>query len=241
VTSIVIVGDIHGNARALRAALAQARKGPVDRIVFMGDLLTYGHDVTEVLDMVGDAQDRDDAILLTGNHDQMYFDLAEGKRDYLDNLPGWIKDSVMLTVQKFDPSSLRSRFRWSRDWALDGAIFAHANPFPFGDFRYLNSDADHEAALGALSERHARLGVFGHTHRPLWRPGPITLANAGSVGQPRDNQGSIILRLGLHDDTVTGTFESVAYDVQSHMSELQRTGLPEATTRRLCGFFEQPR
>ena len=238
-TSIVVIGDIHGNARGLRAALAQAKTGPVDQLVFMGDLLTYGHDVQEVLELVAEAQETDGAVLLIGNHDQMYFDLAEGKRDYLDKLPQWIKDSVLLTIQKFDAASLRGRFDWSVEWTLGNAFFAHANPFAFGDFRYLNSAEDQAAAIEALAVRGANLGVFGHTHRPLWRPGAITLANAGSVGQPRDAQGSVILRLRLEGELVAGAFESLVYDVDAHISDLQRTGLPDKTKQRLLGFFDQ--
>ena len=239
VTSVVVVGDIHGNARALRAALTQAQAGPLDHLVFIGDLLTYGHDVEEVLDLVGEAQVKHRAVLLVGNHDQMYFDLAAGKREYLDKLPQWIKDSVTLTLQKVDPASLRGRFAWSVEWNLDGALFAHANPFAFGDFRYLNSTDDHAAAVQVLRERGARLGVFGHTHRPLWHPGPVTLANAGSVGQPRDAQGAVILRLHLDRELVSGAFEPIAYDVEAHLNALRRAGLPESTTERLCGFFRQ--
>ena len=238
-TSVVVIGDIHGNARALRAALAQAQAGPLDHIVFIGDLLTYGHDVEEVLDLVGETQERRDAILLIGNHDQMYFDLADGARQYLDKLPEWIKDSVTLTSQKFEPATLRGRFKWSPEWQLGKALFAHANPFGFRDYRYLNSAEDHAAAVQALAERDLHLGVFGHTHRPLWIPGPITLANAGSVGQPRDAQGSVILRVNLQRDAVTGAFERLAYDVEAHVKELLRTPLPDATKQRLCGFFRQ--
>jgi len=239
VTSVVVIGDIHGNARALRAALAQARRGQADRIVFIGDLLTYGHDVEEVLDLVCDAQEKDEAVLLIGNHDQMYFDLAEGNHVYLNKLPDWIRDSVMLTLENFSPGSLRSRFCWSQEWCMGRAFFAHANPFAVGDFRYLNTDDDYSAAVEVLGERGARLGVFGHTHRPLWRPGSIAIANAGSVGQPRDIQGSVILRLHIDGDTVSAKFEPVEYDVNAHLAALQRTGLPDATVKRLCYFFQQ--
>lgn len=238
-TSIAVLGDVHGNARALRAALAQARAGAFDHLVFIGDLLTYGHDVEEVLDLVAEAQQKDDAVLLIGNHDQMYFDLAEGKQDYLQKLPEWIRDSVSRTLEKFDPASLRPRFRWSHEWTVGSAVFAHANPFGVGDFRYLNAQKDWTDAVEALDQRHARLGVFGHTHRPLWQEGPVTLANAGSVGQPRDTSGSVILRVSLDGDIVTGAFEPVSYDVQAHLAELRRSRLPAATTARLCAFFEQ--
>ena len=90
-TTIVILSDVHGNARALRAALVQALRDPIDHLVFLGDLLTYGHDVQEVLDLVNEAQTKHDAVLLIGNHDQLYFDIAKGDSPYLDTLPEWIQ------------------------------------------------------------------------------------------------------------------------------------------------------
>jgi predicted phosphodiesterase len=238
-TAIVALGDVHGNARALAAAISQALSGPCDQIVFMGDLLTYGHDVEAVLELVAEAQDKHNAVLLIGNHDQMYFDLAQGKRDYLDRLPGWIQDSVALTVKKFDPASLRSRLSWLEEWQHGPAVFAHANPFGFGDFRYLNNDQDINDARSALTRRGATLGVFGHTHRAHWTPGPTVVANAGSVGQPRDAAAqSVFLRIEIDGPATTGTIEPIHYDVQAHLDELRRSGLPEDTIARLGSFFK---
>lgn len=213
----------------------------MDHLIFTGDLLTYGHDVVEVLDLVGEAQEKDHAVLLIGNHDQMYFDAADGKRDYLHALPPWIQHSVALTLDRFDSSTLRPRFQWSPAWRLENAFFSHANPFGVGDFRYLNSDQEQREALAVLEREKAKLGVFGHTHRPLWRDGPVILANAGSIGQPRDHNGSVILRIQLDGESATGTFEPIAYDVQAHLRDIQRVGLPEATIAKLCGFFERGR
>ena len=238
-TAILAIGDVHGNARALRAAMAQALGGPCDQIVFMGDLLTYGHDVEAVLELVREAQDKYDAALLIGNHDQLYFDLAQGKREYLDGLPGWIQDSVTLTARKFDPATLRSRLSWCEEWTDGSALFAHANPFGFGDFTYLNDDADIEAARSALERRGATLGVFGHTHRARWVPGPIVVANAGSVGQPRDRTAqSVLLRIQIDRPSTTGTIEPIHYDMQGHLDQLLRSGLPEDTIVRLCSYFK---
>jgi predicted phosphodiesterase len=258
-TTIAIVGDIHGNARALRAALAQARGGPLDRIIFLGDLLTYGHDVDEVLDLVAEAQEKDGATLLVGNHDRMYFDIVDGRHDYFDRLPDWLKDTVNLTLEAPRTATLATALSWVEETRLDQrAIAAHANPYGTSDWRYLNSLNDHvEAAIAlALGQRSLDAGVFGHTHRPRFfdgvrafgavpfdepleasRGSPIVI-NAGAVGQPRDGTGqAVLLRLTLTEETVRATFERVAYDLAAHIAAVRAAKLPSATIERLVRFF----
>ena len=256
-STIAVLGDVHGNARALRAALAQAHKGPFDRMVFLGDLLTYGHDVDEVLDLVAIAQEKDSATLLVGNHDRMYFDMVEGRHDYFDGLPDWLKDTVSLTLEAPRTATLASALSWVEETRLDDrAIASHANPYVKSDWRYLNSLGNHVEAGLTLAQRSLDVGVFGHTHRPRFYDGvrplgavpfdepieanrgsPIVI-NAGAVGQPRDGTGqAVLLRLTLTEQTVSATFERVAYDVGAHVAALRAAKLPSATIERLVRFF----
>jgi len=256
-TTIAVVGDVHGNARALRAALAQARKGPLDRMVFLGDLLTYGHDVDEVLDLVAEAQEKDGATLLVGNHDRMYFDMVKGRHDYFDGLPDWLKDTVNLTLEAPRTVTLEKALSWVEETRLDDwAIAAHANPYGKSDWRYLSSLNNHVEAGVTLVRRSFNVGVFGHTHRPRFfdgmRPlGPVPfdepldasrgspiVINAGAVGQPRDGTSqAILLRLTLTEKTVRATFERVAYDLVAHIAALRAAKLPSTTIERLVRFF----
>ncbi len=261
-TSFGVVGDVHGNARALRAALAKLREAPLDHLIFIGDLLTYGNDVGEVLDLVEDAQRTSNATLLVGNHDQMYFDVAEGERTYFEKLPPWIRESVELTLERLDMNRFRTRLRWSVEHRVDDVYFAHANPFGPGDWAYLNTDDDLEKARVALEAKKVAIGVFGHTHRPRWcvssrasapREVPrdiavsasrdeTVVANAGSVGQPReDGASAVVMRFMTTNDGAEATFSSLDYDVAGHLASLLSAGMTEATTARLCAFFAKPR
>jgi predicted phosphodiesterase len=255
-TNVVVIGDIHGNARALRSALDLADRGALDHLVFVGDLLTYGHDVQEVLELVGERQQRG-ATLLLGNHDQMYMNLLAGERGYFERLPDWIKHSVDKTLDVLHGDALRA-LQWTEEVMHDGVLIAHANPFGGNDWTYLNALEQHQRAATILAARGLRAGVFGHTHRPRWFVGdPQTatdvdllttlvatvdttlVANAGAVGQPRDQQKrSVILRLAIESDRIEGVFEPVAYDVSAHLADVRRAGLPHATTEKLCSFFE---
>ena len=225
--------------------------------MLLGDLLTYGHDVEEVIALVGEAQQRHGAELLVGNHDQMYFDLAEGKRAYFESLPDWLQDSVRLTLESPATATLRTQLVWSEESLLDdAAVASHANPFGQNDWRYLNGAEDHAEAASRLGVRSLSVGVFGHTHRPRFydgtRPhGPVPFGepmhatrerpiviNAGAVGQPRDGSGKgVILRLSLRREGITAVFEPIEYDVDAHVTSLQSTPLPPETIARLLRFF----
>lgn len=246
-SAVVIIGDVHGNARALRGALAAARAAPPDEIVFIGDLLTYGHDVDEVIDLVAEEQRRG-ATVLVGNHDQMYFDLAAGDRSYLERLPPWLQATVEHTLERL-PDDLRDRLVWSTEHVRNDVLFAHANPFAAGDWTYLNSGDDVARASTVLDARGYRAGVFGHTHRARWHrddpPRGTSLAwnephalvlNVGSVGQPRDGTGrSLIVRLDT--EQLRATFEPIDYDVAGHVQTLRASGLPSPVIDRLVAFF----
>src|SRR3989304_2966246 len=161
----VVLSDLHANARALRAALALVYNEPFDHLVILGDLLTYGCEIDEVIEMVGDAQRSHRAALIVGNHDQLYFDLARGVRDYYATLPDWLRETVDHTFERLDIRALRDGLSWSLEHAAGDILFSHANPYEPADWSYLNSDADHLRAATRLTERGYRVGVFGHTHR----------------------------------------------------------------------------
>jgi predicted phosphodiesterase len=255
-TDVIVIGDIHGNARALRAALDRADRGRVDHLVFVGDLLTYGHDVEQVLDIVQERQ-QSGATLLLGNHDKMYLDICAGERAYLDRLPDWIKHSVDKTLESLDANRFHA-LPWRDEVVHDGVVISHANPFGGGDWTYLNALEEHQRAAEAVAARELRAGVFGHTHRGRWYVGDsrsatvdvelstmmtvpkdrTLIANAGAVGQPRDQRKcAVILRLSIDRDRIEGLFEPVGYDVTAHIAQLRSAGLPTATTEKLCAFF----
>jgi predicted phosphodiesterase len=221
----------------------------MDQLVFIGDLLTYGHDVEEVVELVAEAQIADDAVLLVGNHDQMYLDLAAGDRTYLDGLPDWIRESASRTWEQLNRTAFVEGLRWTDEHEVLGILFAHANPFGARDWTYLNTEHDLARATSAILRREHTAGVFGHTHRPhageRFSIGePVTLSraqpsiiNAGTIGQPRGVVGSVLLRLEIGHDVLRATFEHVDYDVAAHVAGLRMMGFNAATLTRLSAFF----
>ena len=60
-----IISDIHGNLEALRAVLADIEAKNVDEIYCLGDVVGYGPNPCECVDLVMELD-----VCLLGNHDQ---------------------------------------------------------------------------------------------------------------------------------------------------------------------------
>ncbi|MCB9688710.1 MAG: metallophosphoesterase family protein [Alphaproteobacteria bacterium] len=255
---LAVVSDLHANARALRAALADADAAGFDRLVILGDLLTYGVDRDEVLDLVEERIARG-ADLVLGNHDQLYLDLSRGERAYYDKLPAWLQETVDHTVARLDAARFAALpfvddLRHGRWW------LSHANPFAPRDWRYLASaDTDGHEAAGVLRGKGLVGGVFGHTHRrKAWaydgagrvtvhhdgfetpEDGSLTwVLNAGSIGQPRHvDRATTWLRLVHGDGRASGELRAVTWDVDAHRAAVAGSGLSEPTVARLLSFFD---
>jgi predicted phosphodiesterase len=259
----VILSDLHANGRALRAAIARADELGYDRMVILGDLLTYGIDQDEVLDLVAELVERRGASVLLGNHDQLYLDLAAGDRRYYDTLPAWLRETVDRTLERLDIVAFRQRFRWLKCAQEGPWLLAHANPWAYGDWRYLYTPEDALRAAETLRARGFSGGVFGHTHRrhalrfahdsmsadgaeSLESPWTVResdahtiVVNPGSIGQPRHKDcRSTFLRLERANGQSVGAMISVDYDVTAHVRALREASFAEATRDKLCRFFE---
>lgn len=263
-TRIAVISDLHSNATALQAALAAAETRGFDTLVILGDLLTYGCDPHAVLTRIGGLLAQGNARLVPGNHDQMYFDLAAGRTSYFDRLPGWLRETAEWTHKQLGGVDLAADLPWEQHFSLAGIFFAHANPFAYGDWTYLNTEVEMDAAIGALRARGERMGVFGHTHRgkvvayagdtraATWRelggepalschvaPGGEAVADPGSVGQPR-GAGHFSSMLFIDVDAAGTRFHlhRVEYDVAAHLARIRASGLSSDTQAKLMSYFK---
>ncbi|WP_033541001.1 metallophosphoesterase family protein [Planococcus sp. CAU13] len=115
-----VITDVHGNARALEAVLADIdAAGDVERIYCLGDMIAIGHETNEVL---GILFGRDDVSMITGNHDEAVLALAAGRdypRSHLHVLAHhqWIADNLAPAfIDKLEelPRIIREEFSGHR-------------------------------------------------------------------------------------------------------------------------------
>ena len=270
-----VIGDVHSNALALKACLQsiyeyEASNSPIDSIVFMGDLLTYGVRPNETLCAVSEVVASRDVKLILGNHDQLYTDLfGNSDSQYFEQLPAWIQETVQFHIGTVD-KRLFSSLPFLSHYAFLGVLFSHANFFFLdsvkSDWSYVNTHADHCRQIEILSQNKFRLGVLGHTHRPrlfsqtsgaagdsvlrfdgVHQTGecfdlvayPCSVANAGSIGQPRDkllsNPTWMLVELDQHGP-VGITYIPYVYDRNSHLRDLACSNLTPYSLQKLTSF-----
>ncbi len=245
-----VVSDIHGNGRALQAAINEVSNFCPDRVVILGDLLTYGPDVDSVLDAIEDLAARYPTDWVLGNHEELYFNLAAGDTSYVDTLPEWLQQTVYWTSERLNLNRLAS-YPWQRHFTCQSIYFSHANPW--GSWRYIQTDDDYHEARLTLQSEGVHAGVFGHTHRCRFFLGnklngdqmkmdvpfpEVAVVNAGSVGQPRnENAESSILNIDASDSVRRFQLVYLDYDTQAHIAAIGKLHLPQQTRDRLASFF----
>jgi len=181
---ILIFSDIHSNKYAMREVM----KEKFDEAIFLGDIVDYGPDPSETIDMVRSTA----KYMVMGNHD---FATAFN-RDCLcseenHELSVYTRENITLKeLGKEDINFLR-KIPENMDIKVDGITLSlvHGSPSDhlYGYLYPWNiSKENFRTPFGSYVDEGMIL--VGHTHFQFLLPfGKITLLNPGSAGQPRDN------------------------------------------------------
>ncbi|WP_150292178.1 metallophosphoesterase family protein [Sphingobium estronivorans] len=235
---IAALTDIHAASHPLQLALTAARREGFDAMLILGDLLTYGVQPLETLELVQGAATRDGAILISGNHDLLY-QSSPMAAAYRAGLPDWLRESVDWTAAHI-PAGSMSAFDWQESWSSGPLFVAHANPFAFGDWRYIRSAEEAEEAAEAVAAKGFLYGLFGHVHRHRrYDCAAATIFTLGSLGQPRDDADRMPkwAMIEIRGDLVTVETRDIDFDPEDQMHAIRATTLSAATQERLCRFF----
>ena len=82
-----VVGDIHGGLKALKQVLQLLPKASDDLFIFLGDYVDGWSDNAETVSFVIDFSEKNNCILLRGNHDELVYNFLKNKDN--DN-PMWL-------------------------------------------------------------------------------------------------------------------------------------------------------
>jgi predicted phosphodiesterase len=233
---LLVFADIHGNAVALEAILADSlRHGPYDGVICGGDLVWAGPKPRPVLDRMRQLCRNDPtgesggAVCLQGNCDLFLLD------GYGQEIPAGKKRERFLThrawmLDQLADNDLIFLQNMPLSYCVSPApghdlLVVHANPHNVDDPIYPEmSDDEIEAVVG---DAQFEVLAYGHIHLPsvrLWR-GRL-LANVSSVGLPRDGD----TRAAYSVLTWSGGWRvaqyRVEYDVDQVASDMRTSGLP---------------
>ena len=197
-----IISDIHGNLEALTAVLARIDQLGVDSIICLGDIIGYGPNPIECLDLVMERC----GLVILGNHDQASIFDPEGFNPVAMKAIFWTRDQL-----EGDPNVDRSDQRWDYLGGLprrhdEGEfLFVHGSPRDPTNEYVFEEHIYQKPMMDSLMSRFEKFCFQGHTHIPgvftegckFIPPGSLTdgiyhladekcMFNVGSVGQPRD-------------------------------------------------------
>ncbi len=238
---IAVISDIHANIPALKAVLDDIRPRNVEQIICLGDVVGYGPDPKECLDMLMDAA----SVTLMGNHDfaVMYeptkFNIGAEAACF------WTRKQL-----EQEPDEAKRAKRWQflgnlpvkhvisgENYGMGELAFVHGSPRrPINEYIFPDDIYNAPNKISGLFERFSHLCFVGHTHVPgvfidtpdFYSPDELggiyevepnrkAMINVGSVGQPRDRDPRASYAL-IEPGAIR--FVRVEYDVESVIEQV---------------------
>lgn len=232
-----ILSDIHANLDALETVVRAAQGDGVDHLVCLGDVVGYGPQPAECLQLL----QRHNATVIAGNHD---FAVA-GKLD-ISNFNVYAREATLWTRDHLNDAALSYLAELPLVVELDGFTAVHGTLHTPELFDYVQTSYD---AHLSMQEMRQPLCVIGHSHVPItfvqdeaigYRLDPVariqphtkTIINVGSVGQPRDYDPRASWAVyDASDQTVE--LRRIRYDIDSVVRKICEAGLPRPLGERL--------
>jgi len=236
-----ILGDIHGNLTALRAAIDCLRDIQVDTFLSMGDVVGYGAAPGACIALLREL----DALVVKGNHDAA----AVGQIDLL-YFNQYAREAIRWTQTVLGQEDLAWLAQLPYVIDLEDCSLAHGSYHNPELFDYILSPSDADPSLDVMQRP---VCFVGHTHVPVallrladdphrtayttedfvdLRDVQKALINVGSVGQPRDDDPRAACAV-FDSDEDTVTFRRVDYDIDREAERIRRAGLPAVLADRL--------
>lgn len=238
-TKVALLSDVHGNLPAFRAVLAEVERSEAQAVWFLGDLVGYGANPDECVELAAQACD----LCLAGNHDLGVLD----RIDIADFSPP-AAAAAMWTRERAGQGTLD--FLGGLEPHLEGEAIGlfHASPRdPVWEYVLSTSQAE-----DCMDTMDMRVAAIGHTHVALrftrqdseaegaaMSPnGAVDLAagewllNPGSVGQPRDGDPRAAWLL-LDTEAWTAQWRRTEYPIGEAAAAIEQAGLPSSLGKRL--------
>ncbi|MFW6032812.1 MAG: metallophosphoesterase family protein, partial [Phycisphaeraceae bacterium] len=198
-----IISDIHGNLDALETVLADIDERGIEQIVCLGDIVGYGPNPLECIDLVRERC----LFAMMGNHDFAVLYEPTSFNTSAEQAAFWTRRQFEL-----EPDETQRQQRW--EFLVDlqirtvheGVLCVHASPRrPINEYIFPDDAITQPAKMQQIFERIDKVCLCGHTHVPgvftdepdFYPPQDLggnykfyadekCIINPGSVGQPRD-------------------------------------------------------
>ncbi len=238
-----VISDIHSNLEALTTVLADIEKRGIKTIYCLGDVIGYGPNPKECLDLIT----KKTRWCVMGNHDYAVFYEPTNFNYAAEQASFWTREVLETEKQKqsrdrrwsfLGELSMRKTVKTKLDTSQASLDFVHASPRkPINEYIFPDDVYTNPVKVRLMFERVEHICFVGHTHLPgvfldepdfylpeeLGDTYPIiedekAIINIGSIGQPRDkdNRASYVFVEGneLH-------FVRLEYDFETTMEKIK--------------------
>ena len=227
-----LISDIHANLEALEAVLEDIKAQKVDAVYCLGDVVGYGPNPRECIDLVMDLP-----LVLLGNHDQGAMFDPEGFNTAAERAIFWTRAQLEAPGESRSKREKRWEFLAERPRCHreDSVLYVHGSARdPLNEYVF-PEDVYNPRKMERIFAHIDRYCFQGHTHVPgiftesmqFYSPeevdyvyeldGRKTMVNVGSVGQPRDGDPRACYI--LFDDK-TLRYRRVEYDVETTIRKI---------------------
>jgi putative phosphoesterase len=226
---IAFISDIHSNLEALNAVLEDIRMKKVDEIYCIGDLVGYGPNPNEVVEIIRKLGIK----TVMGNYD----DAVGYEKDscgcaYNPGRETEVGDeSISWTIRntnKENKEFLKS-LPHKLSIEVEGVriLLVHGSPINYL-LEYVKPSISSERLQILLKNVEEDIIVNGHTHLVMARHlHGKTVLNPGSVGRTKDGvPGATYLLLNVDNGVYWYEFVYVKYDLKAVVEKIVRAGLP---------------
>ncbi len=230
-----LISDIHGNLEALTAVMADIQLQKIDRIICLGDVVGYGPNPCQCLDIVMQKC----AFTILGNHDQAALFDPDGFNPVALRAIYWTRDELDRGP---GPASAINR-RWDflselpKSHREGEILYVHGSPRDATNEYVFPETIYDQIRMKALFDRVSTLSFQGHTHMP----GVFTvdgefitpedcdyrfslsdeklMINVGSVGQPRDEDPRACYTI-MDDKKEELEFRRIEYNIEQTIKKI---------------------
>ena len=233
-----VLADIHSNMEALEVVLADSRDQKCTHYCCVGDVVGYGANPKECLDIVREMN----MPCVKGNHDEYCStdEELEGFNPHAAQAVGWTRNQLSDEDRQ-----------WLKDlkYVRLVASFSMVHATLDGPQRW-GYVFDKLAAAASFTYQNTSVCFFGHTHVPVAfirdtfvrggtyskfkvEPGKKYFVNVGAVGQPRDgNPKAAYVVYDLNEGTIE--IRRLDYDIPKAQKKILAAGLPPRLAERLA-------
>lgn len=230
-----LISDIHSNLEGLQAVLEDIRKQGIDTVYCLGDVIGYGPNPCECIDLAMQCN-----VCILGNHDQGALFDPEGFNSGAERAIFWTREQL----EKSDDDPEQTAKRWEflgelpRNHRENSYLFVHGSARnPVNEYVF-PEDIYNQRKMEKIFALIEKACFQGHTHVPgvfteslkFFSPDEIgyeysftdekIMVNVGSVGQPRDGDRRACYVV-LDDDGLT--FRRVEYPVEKTAEKIYDT------------------